>query len=1022
MLAYSGAGLLGSLWRQGSAGAPAGFPIPAEKGLSEAWRHSLFERGEPFVARGRELRWIGMPVGGIGCGQVYLGGDGKLWLWDVLNLPPEPGSDSSAGPHYAHPLERTAPFNLAFALQVERKGGGTLLAFGPSGFDEIEFRGTYPIGTVTYRSREPALEVELEAFSPFVPLELAASSLPATVLRFRLRNTGSDPLTALLLGNLDNPVARTDDEESVEILRTTYEVREEQLGMIVHYAERRPAARPRPDILFEDFERPDYAGWTVEGTAFGAGPLDVRASAGRGLVGAEGKGFASSYRARAGEDAASANAPVGTLTSREFEIDRNWINLLIGGGAYPDGTDIELLVDGEVMASASGRNDGELRPYSFYVAGMQKQRARLRIVDKITGEWGSVGIDSIVFSDKRGGIPLEARGDFGTMALAALGPGGEAQLSLATTSPVGELDPTVNERGTVARRISLAPGTEGELVFVVAWHFPNPWRERIRFLPDAAKRLHHYATVFPGAEAVARYVAREYAWLSGVTRGWRDTWYDSTLPHWLLERTFASASTLATSNFLRLHDGLVYGTDGAHCCPVTCTHAWQHAEAPARLFPALERDQRERVDLGLAFHEDSGSIDVRGEGASELALDGQAVAILRAWREHVCSADDAFLRRAYPRLKKALECLLARDTGQDGILDGAQHDALGATWSGAVPWLSSLYLAAVRAGEAMAGEMGDAPFAARCRGVLAAGAKSLVERCFDGEYFVQRPDPAHPGASATGTGCAIDQVTGQAWAHQLGLGRLLPEPETRAALAALWKYNFAPDVGPYRAWMRDKVPGGRWLAVSGEAGLLTCTWPKGGHEVAAGRGAGSFNECTTGLEHQVAAHMLWEGMIEKGLAVERAIHDRYHPAKRNPYNEIECGDHSARAMASYGVYLAACGFELHGPRGHLGFAPRLGPDYFRAAFIAAEGWGTYSQQIGEDKSLRALVELRYGRLRLRSLRLGHAGFADASAAAVRLGERELPCTLAKEPMSFLLRFPEDVLLEAGQALALECRG
>jgi len=1025
VLAYSGAGLVGSLWRQ--AGAPAGFPIPAEKGLSAAWLQSLVERGEPFVARGRELRWIGMPVGGIGCGQVYLGGDGKLWLWDVLNQPPLPGSDSSAGPHYEHPLERSAPFNLAFALQVERRGGGTLLAFGPSGFEEIEFRGTYPIGTVTYRSRVPPLEVELEAFSPFVPLELEASSLPATVLRFRLRNPGSEPLTALLLGNLDNPVARTDDEESAQILRTTYEVRDETLGMIVHYAEPRVTTRPRPDIPFEDFERPDYAGWTVEGEAFGAGPLAARAEiGGGGMVGAEGERFASSHRLQAGEDAARANAPVGTLTSREFEIERNWINLLIGGGAYPAGTCVELLVDGEVMASASGRNDAELRPYSFYVAGMQKQRARLRIVDGITGDWGSVGVDSIVFSDVRGGVPLEARGDFGTMALAALGPGSAAQLSLATTSLAGELDPTVSERGTVARRVELAPGGESEVVFVVAWHFPNLWRERMLFLPDVGKRKRHYATVFPGAEAVARYVAKEHTRLAGVTRGWRDTWYDSTLPHWLLDRTFASASTLATSTCLRLDDGRFYGTEGVYCGPGTCTHVWQYAQAPARLFPALERDQRERVDLGLAFHQDTGQIDARGEAARELAVDGQAGTILRVWREHTCSADDAYLRRVYPRAKKALELLLARDTDHDGLLDGVQPNTLGGTWSGAIPGLSSLYLAAVRAGEAMAEEMGDAQFAARCRGVREAGARSFVTRLFEGEYFVQALDPSHPEANGTGKGCAIDQVSGQAWAHQVGLGRILPERETRAALDALWRYSFAPDVGPYRQYMRDKIPGGRWLAMPGEAGLLTCTWPKGGHEVAAGKGkdgraSGAFNECLTGFEHQVAAHMLWEGMIEKGLAVERAVHDRYHPAKRNPYNEVECSDHAARAMASYGVYLAACGFELHGPKGHLGFAPRLGPDYFRAAFTAAEGWGTYSQQIGEDKTLRALIELRYGKLRLRTLRIGHVGLASASRAAVRLGERELACTLVQEPGSFLLRFAEEVPVNSGEALAIECR-
>ena len=121
-----------------------------------------------------------------------------------------------------------------------------------------------------------------------------------------------------------------------------------------------------------------------------------------------------------------------------------------------------------------------------------------------------------------------------------------------------------------------------------------------------------------------------------------------------------------------------------------------------------------------------------------------------------------------------------------------------------------------------------------------------------------------------------------------------------------------------------------------------------------------------GFEYEVAGHMIWEGMVTEGLAVTRAVHDRYHPSHRNPWNEVECGDHYARSMASYGVFLAACGFEYHGPEGHLGFAPRIRPGNFKAAFTAAEGWGTFSQQAG-PAGLNAQVAVQWGKLRLRSL-------------------------------------------------------
>jgi hypothetical protein len=73
-------------------------------------------------------------------------------------------------------------------------------------------------------------------------------------------------------------------------------------------------------------------------------------------------------------------------------------------------------------------------------------------------------------------------------------------------------------------------------------------------------------------------------------------------------------------------------------------------------------------------------------------------------------------------------------------------------------------------------------------------------------------------------------------------------------------------------------------------------------------------------------------------------------------------------MASYGVFLAACGFEYHGPKGHIGFAPRLQPKDFRAAFTAAEGWGTFTQR-RQDRRQSCTIVMHYGQLRLNSIAL-----------------------------------------------------
>jgi hypothetical protein len=345
------------------------------------------------------------------------------------------------------------------------------------------------------------------------------------------------------------------------------------------------------------------------------------------------------------------------------------------------------------------------------------------------------------------------------------------------------------------------------------------------------------------------------------------------------------------------------------------------------------------------------------------------------------------LKKNWPGIKRATQWLIQQDADGDGLIEGQQHNTLDADWFGPVAWLSGLYLAALAAAAAMADEMGETGFAQQCRALGARGQKNITEQLFDGEYYINQPDPKHLNTVNSGTGCEIDQVMGQSWAWQVGLPRVFPEKETVAALRSLWKYNFTPDVGLYRQVNKP----GRWYAIPGEAGLLMCTFPRSDWDFTKASGnqpgqpgvAGYFNECMTGFEYQVAGHMIGEGLVLEGLAITRAVHDRYSPLRRNPYNEIECGDHYARAMASYGVYLAACGFEYHGPNGHIGFAPRLTPTNFKAAFTAAEGWGTFAVQDAEYK-----IQVRWGKLRLKTIALATA--KKPHRVQVTLGHNDWP--------------------------------
>lgn len=995
--------------------------VPRDKRLSPEWVQSLFERGQPEVFSGTDLDLIGMPVGGLCAGQLYLGGDGKLWHWDIFNAMIRTGAE-----HYAEPLQPQSPLDQGFAIRI----GDVVKPLDRSGFEQITFRGEYPLARVEYSDGEVPVTVVLEAFSPFVPLDLEASSLPATVMRYTVTNRSEQPVEVELAGWLENAVClHTGTPGSMlrhnRIVRTPKALRLDGTAR-----EPEPTREPeatRPDILWETWERDDYGTWSAEGNAFGSGPLrKSEIPAYQGDVGGPTERVVNSHATAPGESIEEKDNQTGKLTSQPFVIERKFINFWIGGGNHQGLTCLNLVVDGQVVLSATGRNNNRMHEETFDVRHLQNKSAQLEIVDQKPGPWGNIGLGRIVLSDTPaiGNEKLQERHDYGSLSLALLDPLAEDRGTAALPPahvPAGlftreQEDEEATEpwgqtlRGGLSRRQTLAPGADMTVTFVLAWHFPN---DRIEGVRDTGR---YYANRFGDAGQVVEHVATHFSTLYQHTRLWRDTWYDSTLPYWFLDRTLLNTSILASSTCHRFGTGRFYGWEGVGCCPGTCTHVWQYAQAVARLFPDLERDLRERTDFGIAFDPASGVIRFRAEGAG-LAVDGQAGCVLRSLREHQMSADNQFLQRNWPKIKRALECLITKDNDSNGILESAQHNTLDADWYGPVAWLSGMYLAALRAGEEMAMEMGDSAFATTCRKVFDAGRDYLLSRLFDGEYFINQPDPAHPEAINSGTGCHIDQVLGQSWAWQVGLERVLPQPETRSALESLWRYNFTPDVGPYREANKP----GRWYAMPGEAGLLMCTFPRAdwNYDKAAGRGpnwaAGYFNECMNGFEYQVAGHMIWEGLIQEGLAITRAVHDRYHPARRNPWNEVECGDHYARSMASYGVFIAACGFEYHGPQKHLGFAPRLSPEDFRSAFTAAEGWGSYRQQI-TDQSLEAAIDVRWGSLPLRTLTL--AAPRQPRSVRVTLAGRDVQADYQIADQRLVVTLPDNTTVAAEESLEI----
>jgi hypothetical protein len=278
-------------------------------------------------------------------------------------------------------------------------------------------------------------------------------------------------------------------------------------------------------------------------------------------------------------------------------------------------------------------------------------------------------------------------------------------------------------------------------------------------------------------------------------------------------------------------------------------------------------------------------------------------------------------------------------------------------------------------------------------------------------------DQKHPDSPGSYNGCFIDQLMGQCWAYHVGLGPIVDPAEALSAVNAIWRYNYATDVAPYR----KAYPKGRRFAMDGEGGVLMGTFPNGPTENALNKGYGLyFNECWAGSEHLLAALMLWQGLTDKALAVERTIHDRYRAAKHNPWDEVECGSHYARSLSSYGVVTAACGFAYNGPKCSLAFAPRLSPDHFAAAFTAAEGWGRFRQQYAAE-SFSAAIELRLGKLRLKKLSLVLPPGLKEEEVLVTVDGKPSPARVQLAVGRLVVHFTPELVLVAGQKLTIQAR-
>jgi non-lysosomal glucosylceramidase len=587
--------------------------------------------------------------------------------------------------------------------------------------------------------------------------------------------------------------------------------------------------------------------------------------------------------------------------------------------------------------------------------------------------------------------------------------------------------------GAVCAQRTIAPGKTGEFAFVMVWYFPNRTPNWCGWSAPKSEGDtiigNHYSARFEDAWEISGYVLGNLETLEARTKLFARAMRESTLPAEVKDAASANLSTLASTTCFRTADGEFHGFEGVDdhrgCCFGNCTHVWNYETATAHLFPTFARSLRE-ASFGYSM-DDAGAIHFRqllpgGHGGrwGYAAADGQMGQIVHAYLDWKLSGDNEWMKRMWPRVKKALEFAWVPggwDANRDGVMEGVQHNTYDVEFYGPNPMCNIYYLAALRACVRMARAMGDSASADEYARLADAGGKWIDANLFNGEFYVQkvrgfRKDEIAPslvgdmGSANTekpeyqvGEGCFLDQLIGQYMADVAGLGPLVSVQNTRKALDSMWRYNYKRSFAQHDSVQRTYV-------LNDEAALVVCDYGK------AERPRIPFPyyaESWTGLEYSTAALFVYSGMVKEGIECVRNARVRYDGERRNPWDEPECGHHYARAMSSWSTLLSLSGFRYDGPDATVVMAPPTTERPFQSFWSSGTGWGTF-KLTPEGASLKVL----FG-----DLKTGAIEYLGAQKpGVVSLGGDKLKYTAEAKAGRVTVRLGEVATLEEGQTLEL----
>lgn len=504
--------------------------------------------------------------------------------------------------------------------------------------------------------------------------------------------------------------------------------------------------------------------------------------------------------------------------------------------------------------------------------------------------------------------------------------------------------------GSLGVQKVIPEGEERVFEFILTWFHPNrvrSWEQCDLEIKKTRPIIKNHHARFGSALKAAEYLAGNIQRLEGDSRLFAEALYSSTLPAEVIEAAADTITVIRSNTCFQVEGGKFFAYEGcfdtAGCCDGNCTHVWNYAQTLAFLFPDLERSMRRTEFLEETNEEGEMAFRARsflGDEAWQAppATDGQLGCIIRLYRDWQFCGDDEYLKELWPSAKRVLDFAYSTwDSDGDGMLDSEQHNTYDIEFYGPNSMLNSIWFAALKAGAKIARYLGDDISAKRYEDTAKSASELVDKLLFNGEYYIQVLEDLNKWKYQYGSGCLSDQLLGQTLAHVNGLGYVLEKDNVKKAVSSIYRYNFKESMEEHTNLQRTYV-------LNDEAGLLLCTWPLGG------RPDFPFvysDEVWTGIEYQVAAHLIYEGFLDEGLSIVKAVRNRHDGIKRSPWNEVECGHHYARSLSSWMVLLALSGYHCNMPEKKITFEPLIHQDSFSCFFSCGTGWGKLHQKKNE---------------------------------------------------------------------------